>query len=925
MTIANTITKELTRRPGIEAFPHYYVGINSLADLATAADRVCVLNILGNESKSVTPTSHVYSAGNIVCGVMPGRSGSVLKTELGDIPVYNSVVEALQAGQRFNVAVVYVPPAGVKDAVIEAVRVNPELTKVIILTEKVPLGDARMIRHYCQQQRVDVFGGNCLGIADAHQHVRLGGALGGSHPEESLIPGSIAIYSNSGNFTTTIAVYLSTAGWGTTVSLSSGKDVYIHYAAAEFTHAFHNDERSEAAVMYIEPGGYYEQDLVFNKPVVACIVGRWKDRLTRACGHAGAIAGSGDNAAAKEQWFLNKFAVDQIFTAENPVCSARGAVVTNIADIPLAMTAVMALNQKTPDFAKKGDLSMKCWLADDLGDLLPAELNIQPVTAASPYDEQIKLVNEQIGVIFPRQSMKDASAASMMDPVSQITRLFGISILDVATHAYEDNLVLSLVREYPDDNARALANVALNAYVNQHDTPMLTAAYAARQAGNSPNTALCAALSIIGPDMVATARQGTRLLLELFHQHGLGDPRTGSLAAENFDLQAVVKQAIDENHSELFLTEQEDELATIMLAGVAARNADSVFIRFLQLLSSETGQFVLADAIIAAICCHLAWKPLLHKRLSVTTLNNMPWHFRIFSAALGSSARVDRHTKTTFGGIEVATLVKDWSYTDTAYLALLAGKPGDEDRFAFSILLGLVASNGPGTISAQGAKGAVSADGPEVPERVQVNKAYAGFLSHTGYAHGGNGFEAMRFLISRFRDLGLVDPGDPDHDIDLAKLAANYASEYKMYKIQAKAAGNLSYEKIPCINHPVFKGKEVNFDPREVYVHDLFKSRNSYNIFHEFYHELVKAMASYGVSPNVYCVNIDAVIAVILLKMLWRPFVEQQISEQFLEYGAFTTFVYGRLVGEAAEIEDHTARGRNMDTRTAASKCRAIS
>ena len=872
-----------------------------------------MLNILGNESKSVTPTSHVYSGGNIVCGVMPGRSGSVLKTELGDIPVYNSVVEALQAGQRFNVAVVYVPPAGVKDAVIEAVRVNPALTKVIILTEKVPLSDARMIRHYCQQQRVDVFGGNCLGIADAHQHVRIGGALGGSHPEESLLPGSVAIYSNSGNFTTTIAVYLSTAGWGTTVSLSSGKDVYIHYAAAEFTHAFHNDERSKAAVMYIEPGGYYEKDLVFNKPAVACIVGRWKDRLTRACGHAGAIAGSGDNAAAKEQWFLDKFAVEQIFTADNPVCSARGAVVTNIADIPLAMTAVMALNRINPDFENKGDLSMKCWLADDLGDLLPAELNIQPVTAVSPYDEQIKLVNDQTGVIFPRQSMKDASAASMMDPVSRITRLFGISILDVAAHAYEDNLVL------------ALANVLLNAYVNLHETSMLTAAYAARQAGNSPNTTLCAALCIIGPDMVATARQGTKLLLDLFHHHGLGDPRTGSVAAENIDLQPVVKQVIDQNQLALLVSDREDELATIMLAGMAARQADSVFIRFLQLVASETGQFVIADAVVAAICCHLAWKPLLHKRLSVTTLNNMPWHFRIFSAALGASARVERHSKTTFGGVEIASLVKEWSYTDTAYLALLAGKPGDEERFAFSILLGRVASNGPGTITAQGAKGAVSADGPEAPERVQVNKAYAGFLSHTGYAHGGNGFEAMRFLISRFRDLDLVDPGDPDHNIDLKKLAADYAGEYKIYKTRAKAAGNLSYEKIPCINHPVFKGKEVNFDPREVYVHDLFKSRNSYNIFHEFYHELVKALASYGVTPNVYCVNIDAVIAVILLKMLWRPFVEQEISEQFLEYGAFTTFVYGRLVGEAAEIEDHTARGRNMDTRTAASKCRAIS
>jgi serine acetyltransferase len=78
------------------------------------------------------------------------------------------------------------------------------------------------------------------------------------------------------------------------------------------------------------------------------------------------------------------------------------------------------------------------------------------------------------------------------------------------------------------------------------------------------------------------------------------------------------------------------------------------------------------------------------------------------------------------------------------------------------------------------------------------------------------------------------------------------------------------------------------------------------------------------VSSNVYCVNIDAVIAVILLKMLWRPYVNGEIDAQCLEYGAFTTFLYGRVVGEAAEIEDHATRGRNMDTRTPASQCRFV-
>ena len=110
-----------------------------------------------------------------------------------------------------------------------------------------------------------------------------------------LFKGSIAIFSNSGGFTTTIAQYLSTEGWGTTTLVSSGKDVYIHYAARDFAHAFNNDMRSKAAVLYAEPGGYYERGLEFGKPVVACVVGRWKSKLTRAVGHAGAMAGSGES------------------------------------------------------------------------------------------------------------------------------------------------------------------------------------------------------------------------------------------------------------------------------------------------------------------------------------------------------------------------------------------------------------------------------------------------------------------------------------------------------------------------------------------------------------------------------------------------------------------------------------------------------
>src|SRR5258708_22293491 len=96
------------------------------------------------------------------------------------------------------------------------------------------------------------------------------------------------------------------AGWGTTTLISSGKDVYIQYAAPEFAFALGKDARSRAAVLYVEPGGYYEAGAEFDKPVVACGVGRWKSALTRAGRHAGAMAGGRDDARAHERWFIDK-------------------------------------------------------------------------------------------------------------------------------------------------------------------------------------------------------------------------------------------------------------------------------------------------------------------------------------------------------------------------------------------------------------------------------------------------------------------------------------------------------------------------------------------------------------------------------------------------------------------------------------------
>ncbi len=898
-------------KQGLEQFK-YYVGIDSLERIATRDDRVCVLNILGGESSLVTPAGHEYSGGNVVFGTAPGRGGEVLQTKLGDIPVYNNVAEGLKDGHRFNCGVVYLPPSAARDGVAELIRVNPELRKIFIVTEKVSVRDAREIRAMGQLHGIDIFGANCLGVADAWNQVRIGGALGGDAPAEALKKGSIAILSNSGNFTTTIATYLRMAGWGTTTLLSSGKDVYIHFAAPEFAHAMKNDARTRAAVMYVEPGGFYEQDADFTKPVIACVVGRWKSQLTRAVGHAGAMAGGADDATSKEGWFLDKFGVDDAFTPERPVFSKKGALVTNIAHIPAALTAVMQANGAQPDFEPEGSMDLKAWFGSNAGLTLPAELDLPVVEAIAPYSSQITALNRQTGAVFPRQTMKDASGVSQMDPKTQVSSLHGMSMLDAARNRLEANLCLAMTSEPGNENDWKLLAVAVCSQVNLYTDPILGAAEAAREAGNAPNSILATACSIAGPARSEASRKAAAILVDTFAESGLQDATDDA-----FDLAKVMRHSDSYIH---LVGKRRCEKAERMLDALEQRQAKSVFVRYLRSLDG----YPTGASVLAAITTTIAWQPLMRRRISRTTVCNLPWWTSLFGIVLGASVSADGHEAGAFCGIPQRELLGDSTLDDVAFRALLRRAPEPADLAAFRTLVGLLLTNGPGTISAQGAKGAVSADGPEDPERVQLNKALTGFLTHSGFAHGGNGYEGIRFLLDQFAESGLRDPSDPDHGIDLDGIAARYVEQYAQYKREKKTSGNLDIQKIPGVNHPVFKGKPVNHDPRAVYVYDQLQQRNEYNIFFAYYRVLVQALYDRGVSSTVYCVNVDAVIAALLLNIMWHPYRAGQMSDRDLETAAFTIFLFGRTVGSIAEIDDHMNRGRNMDTRTPASACRFV-
>ncbi len=901
------------RKKGTHGLPDH-LGISSLDQVAGARDRVCVLNILGAESRQVTPVSHSYSNGNIVFGTSPGRCGQVMETPRGEIPVYNSVREGLEDGLDFDTGVVYLPPASVRDGVAELIRINPGLKKIVMITEKVAVRDAREIRALAQSNGIDIIGGNSLGVADSWNHVRIGGALGGDRPQEALLKGSVAVFSNSGSFSTTIAQYLALAGWGTTTLISSGKDVYIHYSARDFALAFNNDDRSKAAVLYVEPGGYYEHGLQFDKPVVACVVGRWKSKITRAVGHAGAMAGSGDRAEDKEGWLMETLGVEELFTPDNPCVSAKGAVVANIADVPAALTAVMAGRGVAPDFAPTGSLALKPWLANDRGLSLPGGLALPTVRALPPYDAQIEALHSRAGAAFPRQNMKDRSGATVMDAKTQVTSVHGQSVLDLALQPLEANFVLPLIREIPSAEDQELLSIAIASDVNLIGDSALAAAEAARGSGGAPNVTLAAAAAVVGPKRGERAMACTRALIDLFAPAGLMDAHDAAFDLSTLTLSRTVRG--------MFLAGLDDAVPVRddMLAAIRVRGASSVFLKFI----GSLGALPSREAILGAIAATVAWKPLMAKRISRLTVETLPWYLRLYGVMCGASVPARLHHWGSLGGTRRAEYLSHWTMADIMGLALTGRKPAEAEVRPLQMLAGLLISNGPGAISAQGAKGAVSADGPQTPSRVLINKAMMGFLTHTGYSHGGNGYEGIAFLLERFARTDLADPRDPKHGLDLKAMARDYAVAYKQQKTHAKETGATEVRAIPGVHHPVFRGKPVNIDPRERFIADYMARHGDYNVFHAFYRELVQALFDAGVSRYVFCVNVDAVIAALLLAVLWKDYRAGALKEKDLETAAFNVFLYGRMIGAAAEIDDHLNRGRNMDTRTPQENCHHV-
>ncbi len=263
-----------------------------------------VQGITGREAVNLTKECLDYGS-KVVGGVTPGRKGR----EVHGVPVFDTVEQAVENhGGPIDGSVVTVPPAFAKDAVFEAIENGIKL--IVVVTERIPRRDVAQMVELADLRGARIIGPNCLGLI-APGICKMGG-IGGPAKDaaKAYQPGRVGVMSRSGGMTTEISSSLTAAGLGVSTAISIGGDAIIGSTYAELMPLFEADEQTEGIVIYTEPGGRMEAELVdwrerndSRLPIVAFMAGKFMDdeeMRGMSFGHAGTIVeGKEDSATEK--------------------------------------------------------------------------------------------------------------------------------------------------------------------------------------------------------------------------------------------------------------------------------------------------------------------------------------------------------------------------------------------------------------------------------------------------------------------------------------------------------------------------------------------------------------------------------------------------------------------------------------------------
>ncbi|WP_122466055.1 succinate--CoA ligase subunit alpha [Brevundimonas lutea] len=260
--------------------------------------KVIVQGLTGKTGTFHTEQALRYYGTQMVAGTHPKKGGENWHGSEGEtLPIYASVAEARDATGA-DASVIYVPPAGAADAIIEAI--DAEVPFITCITEGIPVLDMVRVKARLDRSNSRLLGPNCPGVLTPEE------CKIGIMPGSIFKKGNVGIVSRSGTLTYEAVFQTTNEGLGQTTAVGIGGDPVKGTEFIDVLELFLADDATQSIVMIGEIGGAAEEDAAQflideakkgrKKPVVGFIAGRTAPK-GRTMGHAGAVVSGGKGDA----------------------------------------------------------------------------------------------------------------------------------------------------------------------------------------------------------------------------------------------------------------------------------------------------------------------------------------------------------------------------------------------------------------------------------------------------------------------------------------------------------------------------------------------------------------------------------------------------------------------------------------------------